>query len=132
MGAPTKPEENGSTGGLFPFLVEMILPDGAAIKVELKELTQTQMVVGVAGSINDGVAVRIKLQFRCDDIMEISEMVSGRVVQIRSAQGQDPRRIRIILDSPLTPQTHPVLFTHLEHPPAPPGQPARKGESKHG
>jgi len=120
MGEPEKIKEKPVPGGLFPFLIEILLPDGAAIKAELQELTQKHMDLHIGGSINDGLTVQVKLQFRCDDIMEVSEIVSGRVIHSKSPKSQEnTHRIRIALDAPLTPQTHPVLYTHLEHPPSP-------------
>ena len=120
MGESEKKHDGPVPGGLFPFLIEILLPDGAAIKAELQELTQNHMDLRIGGTINDGQSVRVKLDFRCDDIMEVSEVVCGRVIQSKSQKSQgNTHRIRVAMDPPLTPQTHPVLYTHLEHPPLP-------------
>jgi hypothetical protein len=118
MDKKNDPDQKIKNSELFPFRVDLILPDGAVLKAFLDHFTQDRINIGVQGSMVIGQQVQLRFHFRCDDFTDVDEITSGRVIQTEPSQGKEySTEVSIGLNSPLTPNIHPILCTHLENPP---------------
>lgn len=109
--------EDTKGGGLFPFMVDLFLQDGTVLKAELGRFTHEFLELGIKGSMDIGEVVRAKLYYRCDDCTEIHELFSGKVILTRPPEANSTNHtVRVELDRPINPHSHPILYTYLENP----------------